>query len=401
MKKMIIFLLSLILIFIFTSCNKSKKKEIRNIEPFWRNSTMKNESILLTRSENGLISGNLMFHPKKIIKVSDSTLTKTYKENIDYVIEGNKIVRTENSSMPFLDEHVLYGINMPANQGLSTQPASQYGVEKGFSTVLYTETSFLFRQQIFVTYEYDLSEYKGYKQSYSGYKLPNTLNILLKKEMLNIVVYGDSVSTGCNASGSELLSLYDDANSQYISWNIEPKGKSFPELFADELSYKYGSEINLLSAGKGGTTSEWGKHNALTRVYNPDYGYEPDLVLLHFGLNDSSMFMDGEVFKQNIKQIIEDIRRVSPKTVEFILIGSMYANKDAIQYGLGTNYIKQLTEIVEELEGVIAVDVGAVHQAFLDNKKYSDMTANNVNHPNDFLHRLYAMVLNAALIKED
>lgn len=36
---------------------------------------------------------------------------------------------------------------------------------------------------------------------------------------------------------------------------------------------------------------------------------------------------------------------------------------------------------------------------FLKNKRYCDMIANNINHPNDFLIRTYAMNLLATLIE--
>ena len=385
--------------FLLTSaCHQNQAEEISNSMPFWLDSTMKNESVMLVN--NGLeSSGNLMFSPTKIMSVKDSSLTITYEEGKDYRINGRTITRLGNSSIPYLDESVLYGIDMPRDKGLSTQPASPSAIEKGYSTVLYTESSFLFTHQIFITYEYEPLDYQGYIPTYQGSRLPNTLSKLQNKEELNIVVYGDSISTGCNASGSQLMSVYDDPNSQYNSWNIEPFGLSFPELFANELSDKFGSSINLLSAAKGGMASDWGKNNAITRAYNPDYGYDPDLVIIHFGVNDSTMYVNEATFKQNIQFIIDDIRRMSTKTVEFILIGAMYSNPDAIQYGKGTNYINELNEIAESYEGVITVDVGSIHQAFINQKRYVDLTANGVNHPNDFLHRIYAMALNASLIE--
>lgn len=397
MKKILMGICMLSCLFI-AGCKKNMNTDDLEFKPFWLDSVMKNESVMLVQ-DGQETSGNLMFNPTKMISVKDSSLTITYKEGVDYEIDGNKIIRKQESSMPYLEKTVLYGINMPENKGLSTQPGSTSAIAKGYSNVLYTESSFLFTHQIFVTYEYNTDDYLGYKQSFQGTNLPNTLLKLQNKEDINVVVYGDSISTGNNASGSGLISLYEDSNSQYISWNIEPYGKSFPELFVDELTKEYGSNINLLSAAKGGMDSNWGKNNALTRAYNPDYGYDPDLVIIHFGVNDLTMFVDDATFKQNIKLIIDDIRRMSSKTVEFILIGAMMANADAIQYGKGTNYIQELSDLDNQYDGVIAVNVGAVHQAFIDEKRYVDLTANNVNHPNDFLHQLYAMVLSASLIE--
>ena len=44
--------------------------------------------------------------------------------------------------------------------------------------------------------------------------------------------------------------------------------------------------------------------------------------------------------------------------------------------------------------------MGGMHKFFLQNKKPADMLANNINHPNDFLIRMYAMNLLATLIQE-
>jgi hypothetical protein len=51
-------------------------------------------------------------------------------------------------------------------------------------------------------------------------------------------------------------------------------------------------------------------------------------------------------------------------------------------------------------EHIVTLDVGAMQQEMLAaGKKYLDMSGNNVNHPNDFLARLYAMNLLTALIE--
>lgn len=40
----------------------------------------------------------------------------------------------------------------------------------------------------------------------------------------------------------------------------------------------------------------------------------------------------------------------------------------------------------------------AIHQQLLKTKRFFDMTANNVNHPNDFLIRAYAQLVTTLLI---
>ena len=50
-----------------------------------------------------------------------------------------------------------------------------------------------------------------------------------------------------------------------------------------------------------------------------------------------------------------------------------------------------------EREGVAVVNMTAMHQSLLSRKRYEDMTGNNVNHPNDYLARVYAQTLFATL----
>ena len=46
-----------------------------------------------------------------------------------------------------------------------------------------------------------------------------------------------------------------------------------------------------------------------------------------------------------------------------------------------------------EKEGVAVVNMTGMHASLLEKKRYADMTGNNVNHPNDYLARVYAQTL--------
>ncbi len=58
--------------------------------------------------------------------------------------------------------------------------------------------------------------------------------------------------------------------------------------------------------------------------------------------------------------------------------------------------------MVEELqtEGVAVANVTAVHESLLTRKRYADMTGNNINHPNDYMARVYAQTLLTTVDKE-
>jgi len=82
--------------------------------------------------------------------------------------------------------------------------------------------------------------------------------------------------------------------------------------------------------------------------------------------------------------------------MEFILVTTMLPNMETYFYGLQIYYKQALQELTTI--GVVLADMTGIHQELLSYKKYSDLTGNNINHPNDFLIRCYAQVISALLI---
>ncbi len=103
-------------------------------------------------------------------------------------------------------------------------------------------------------------------------------------------------------------------------------------------------------------------------------------------------------YKANIKSIISDVRNTNPEC-EFILVSTMLANPESTGfYGRQPEYVKPLSEIEQEIEGVAFADVTSAHEFILTRKKFWDMGGNGVNHPSDFLARIYAQIILELLI---
>jgi hypothetical protein len=80
-----------------------------------------------------------------------------------------------------------------------------------------------------------------------------------------------------------------------------------------------------------------------------------------------------------------------------MLVATMLPNPDAKNFDLRQNeFHDMMLEYCQE-EGIAVVDMTAVHESLLQRKRYADMTGNNVNHPNDYLARVYAQTLFATL----
>ena len=95
-------------------------------------------------------------------------------------------------------------------------------------------------------------------------------------------------------------------------------------------------------------------------------------------------------------EIIETIAKKVPGC-EVILVATMTGNPDWSYaapelYPMYRDALKRLVR-----PGVALADVTSVWTDVVAKKSFMDITGNGVNHPNDFGHRLYAMVISATL----
>jgi hypothetical protein len=222
--------------------------------------------------------------------------------------------------------------------------------------------------------------------AFEGDKLGKTLCKLKKGLNLKVILYGDSISAGYNASGFT---------------GAPPFQPCWGELFAEKLRRTYGTEITFLNPSVAGMASGWGLENVEELVSR----HMPDLVVLAFGMNDGTGRLAPEDFINNIEAIMEDVRKHNTEA-EFILVAPMLPNKlaglpdfpEMSFWGEQENYLEALKRL--EGEGTAVADMTSVHRELLKVKRYCDMTGNHVNHPNDFLSRWYAQVVSALLVRE-
>ncbi len=193
---------------------------------------------------------------------------------------------------------------------------------------------------------------------------------------MTIVLLGDSISAGCNASG----------------WaKAAPFQPPFQELLQQHLEARYETKVLLKNLSVGGTDTK----AALTMT---DKVVEalPDLVILAFGMNDSAGRPANE-YATNIETTIDRIRKSLPEA-EFILVASMLGNRDWVR--LNQDLFPEYRDALAKLcgSGVALADMTSIWTGFFEWKRDWDLTGNGVNHPNDFGHRVYAQVLSTLLI---
>jgi lysophospholipase L1-like esterase len=122
-------------------------------------------------------------------------------------------------------------------------------------------------------------------------------------------------------------------------------------------------------------------------------------VLLEFGMNDGTYNMAPAAFRANLETIISLVRAKSPDT-EFILLAPLIANPDRVQAGNQEEFLAVINQMSADLAGVAAADFTGLCKALLaSNKRYVDLSANNINHPNDFMQTCMAAAVTGLLKK--
>lgn len=350
------------------------------VQPFWYGNVAYNESICLIQRADGSITGDLLFTPTRIISIYDNALKKQYVEGKDYTWEpGTKTIKwKKGSSIPYFTQNDIEGKDengtpIPAYPNWDSLQRSRFG------NALYCVAAFLYEKQIAVTYTYDEKEWKGPVPTYKGNLLPKTMEKLKKYkdsgDDFMLYFFGDSIFTGCDSSAM---------------YNRDPRTPIFPKLVQNTLKEEYGVNIKLRNPSVGGMTSQWGKENADKEVASKN----PDLVIIGFGMN-SDASLTGKANADNIKAIIDTVKAKNPDC-EFIVMTCMVPNKTA-GFLTTQNQFPAAYKALEK-EGVAVIDLYSIHDEILKTKDFIATSGNNINHPNDWLARIYAMSILSTLI---
>ena len=389
--------------------------------PFWVGDTMYDESVMLVAKTDA--AGNvieaprakLLFEAENIESVTwyfhenNGSEIKQFTEGTDFIYENGYIVAKGSivhndildidefaTAMPYVTDKMLVGEQkFPGLTLQSDIPSKTDGL-----CLPFTEGYQIVQMQLSVTYTHAANVWTGSTPEYLGNTtLKKTLAKLQSKQEVNVLVFGDSISTGANSSSV---------------LGINPKLATWPQMFAQELSTYYGTTVNLKNTSVGGWTSSNGvgggtgwvagqqvqKPGLATQFISGELkGYKPDVAIIGFGMNDATLGLSIDTFCNNIMSMIKTLRQQNPDC-EIILLGTMLANPMAKNQSKNqTEYTEYLVKLAKNYENVSVLDLGVMHQDLLDaGKHYTEMSSNNVNHPNDFFARVYAMNLLSTLI---
>lgn len=216
---------------------------------------------------------------------------------------------------------------------------------------------------------------------------------------ITVAFLGDSVTQGCfelYRSGKEAIETVFETN------------KSFSARFKEILNILYPSvQINVINSGISGDTTSGG----LKRLDRDVLSFNPDLVVVSFGLNDVCVGgEDGlDTYKNNLKEIFSKIKEKGIETV-FITQNAMcdYVRPSIsdeiikivaertvkiVEKGLVEKYFEQAKLVCKDFE-VEVIDLNSVWQKLkLNGVDTTMLLSNDINHPIREYHYYVAIKL--------
>ena len=353
------------------------------LQPYWYTREIYNEPVLFVGEEG---EATLMYEPSEVHSVQNSFLSMMYEEGKDYVIEGRTIRRVKGGNAPYIavDDYFMKEPNHP-EVVIEADPKKTDIPFSETRYLPYGEGTTFTSRQVVITYRTD-EVFNGTIPQYQPEKLTNFLTKLQNKEELRIMVYGDSVAAGCNASGTS------------YGGNVNPYMPTAPELVKLYLEKNYDAKITLGNKAVGG----WKVRDCINNYNGLLKDEKIDLLILRIGGNDSDSNMDK--YLSEITQLLDLFFADHPEA-NVILQTPELPN----QQSMWTGCLNELEDwAIEAVNGhsfseQIAVAPVQTFTNWLEarGKRTRDWLSNNINHPNDFIIRYFAQVILKVMLGDE
>ena len=321
--------------------------------PIWGDTSVKDE-ILVFVKEDGEVFANLLFDGVEELVITDRE-GRLLEKDKDYFIKGNRVCAI--NEVPYFEDKWLKNIDVP--QFINSE-----------NEVYKIEGCLLFSPK-------DLREFQllaSYKHKYNNafpnvlsdrLELPKTYDKLKAGKVLNMALFGDSISNAANSS-----------------WEMGYGGRHWICEVKDNIERFFNARVNVSNFSRSGYGTEWALN-----VVDEKFSSPQDLVILAFGMNDGASDMTVAEFVENNKQIIKQIKEKNPNT-EFVIISPPVPNENCeAVYKEQVNYKNGLRNLVGN--GVAMINMTDVFLELVKKKRYCEISGNNLNHPNDFGYKFY------------
>ena len=368
------------------------------LSPVWAGEISYAESAFVKESENGRVEPISLLYPvDEIISVRSADLGTLYVEDVDYYVDDNgDIVILPDGNIPVLayEDYIFDndGRTVTAAGGKPQYVAGQPGKQFVYGEIS-TANGGMSHWVIAVTYKHSSDCILTTPEGKSD-ELENFIDKLEAGDDVTIVSIGDSITEGWSSSG--------------VKGKRAPYCPPYNEMVADYIQSMYeDSTVEFHNLGISGSTAGGGTiSNGQPNGSNPVLldqvcDYNPDLVMVAYGMNDGGGTNPND-YANRIDTIIKYISEKCPDAC-IVIVGTTLPNLE-MSWSDGGNtigtYHAQYPEALAAREpdwaedyNVAVADVTTVNIDMYERKIYQDVTGSNSNHPNDYMHRIYAQVI--------
>ncbi len=367
--------------------------------PIWDGRVVHNETVMFLGMDDEV---SLLYDADEIISVRSYDLKTEYQQGSDYDYVDGKLVLLQGTSIPCMDKREYYTSN-PQYSQLVTQGNTAEGVTGAYT--YWGEGDSMTKWQVAVTYKHS-QFWDGYSVESFADRYQDLIQKLQNGEDVTFVFYGDSITYGANASSMV---------------GVEPDMPTWPMMFTQYIAKQYGYTVRYIQNEftKAPVPTEdavFGSNGTIT-YYNPSVGgwsvqdgyqnvkdyvgsvvndYGCDLFTVAFGMNNASLA--PKKFVQYTEGLIKHVQAHAPDT-GIVMVSTMVPNPEATNgwYGNQDQFEAEMlvsAEAYQEAGSNCAVAcMSSMSKSILEYKRFRDYTGNNINHPNDFMARIYAQVM--------
>lgn len=387
--------------------------------PVWTGDTVYQEAVMFYNTTDGYVKTekSLLYPIDDVISVRSYDLKTWYVKGVDFDINAaGQLVWLESGKLP-----IYTGAFTTAQ--VEGEASAYYTTDAANGLLLMNDKTHE-EHTVYVTYQHTdtwgAKGYSGETPDNQGYDMGRFYEKLAANEEIDVLVYGDSVGTGCSSTGADMNYDRFALDGTFIpratyGWGIQ--APTFFEQATAALIQKANSQsaVNYYNLAYGGKDSSWGKASLADRVgyMNAHYGegvVNPDLIYVIFAGNDA--WNTAANYKANMQSIVSQLKEFYPNA-NIILVSGKVNNQRTWLYDLDNTGIyrpsthastqnnsraqeQALVEIADANANCIVAKATSVWEDIVTSKDEEDYLSNNINHANDFWAMVTAQIIVAA-----
>lgn len=375
--------------------------------PIWEGNTVYKEYVMFLGKNDEV---PLLYPATEILSVTSADGTKTFTEGVDYELKDGKLVMPKGSGMLYIPEDVYWPTTDPYGYGVMTG-------KDGVATLTYSGPGdTMSRYQVAVTYKHNATPTISVPDCSD--KFASVIEKMEKGEDVTFIFYGDSITNGyestlrfCGSGNRPYTALVTEYLAHRYGYKINyvNTGLTSTYTYPDSQKVSFGDRgtinyinvgISGLGAGQKYVDKQLGSTDCgqILQTYVLDLAdtYGLDIFFFAFGMNDG-WYPATTVSNQANSVIRTVLGKYSDAAV--VVVSSMIPNNEVISSNPNNvpyqeaELVKVVNTLVGEGKNVALAPMQSVHKAICAVKRYRDHSGNNMNHPGDYTHRVYAQVI--------